>query len=159
MGYHFVVKSLIGKEISLDDLPKFDILDVRGVTKGKGFQGPTKRFGLKLKQHKTEKGLRRPGSLGPWHPARVTFKAPQAGQMGYFSRIIYNIRVISHGKIKDKDINPKTGFKNYGNIKTSYIIVKGSVQGPAKRQILLTPAFRPSRDQLKKKYEFLELMH
>jgi len=152
------VKSLIGKELSLEDFPKFDILDVRGVTRGKGLQGPVKRFGLSLKQHKTEKGVRRPGSLAPWHPARVTFHAPMAGQMGYFTRIIYNIRVLSQGKIKDKNINPKTGWKNYGNIKTSYIIIKGSVQGPVKRQILLTPAFRPSKIQTKRKFEFLELV-
>ena len=112
----------------------------------------------KIKQHKTEKGVRRPGSLAPWHPARVTFHAPMAGQMGYFTRIIYNIRVLSQGKIKDKNINPKTGWKNYGNIKTSYIIIKGSVQGPVKRQILLTPAFRPSKIQTKRKFEFLELV-
>ena len=152
------VKSLIGKELSLEDFPKFDLLDVRGVTRGKGLQGPVKRFGLSLKQHKTEKGVRRPGSLAPWHPARVTFHAPMAGQMGYFARIIYNLRVISQGKIKDRDINPKTGWRNYGNIKTSYIIINGSVQGPVKRQILLTPAFRPSKIQTKRKFEFLELV-
>ncbi len=152
------VKSLIGKELGLEDFPKFDLLDVRGVTRGKGLVGPVKRFGLALKQHKTEKGVRRPGSLAPWHPARVTFHAPMAGQMGRFTRIIYNLRVITRGKIKDKDINPKTGWRNYGNIKTSYIIINGSVQGPVKRQILLTPAFRPSKLQTKRKLEFLELV-
>src|SRR3989338_4921145 len=124
------IKSLIGKEISLKDSFNSELVDVRGLTTGKGLVGPVKRFGITLKQHKTEKGVRRPGSLSPWHPARVTFHTPMAGQMGYFTRIIYNIRVLSQGKIKDKNINPKTGWKNYGNIKTSYIIIKGSVQGP-----------------------------
>ena len=128
------------------------------MTKGKGLVGPVKRFGITLKQHKSEKGVRRPGSLGPWHPARVTFVTPMAGQLGMFSRVIYNLKIVSSGSISEKNINPSSGFKNYGNIKTNYIIVKGSIQGPAKRQILLTPSFRPTKKQIKKKYEFAELL-
>lgn len=153
------VKSLIGKEILPQDVLKFKIADVRGITKGKGTQGPVKRFGLALKDHKTEKGVRRPGSLGPWHPARVTFRTPMMGQMGLFSRIIYNLHILSQGKISEKDINPKSGFPNYGRIKSSYVIVKGSVQGPPKRQVLLTPSFRPSKVQTKKKLELLEVVN
>jgi len=152
------VKSLIGKEISPEEFFKNDLLDVHGLTKGKGFSGPVKRFGITLKPHKTEKGVRRPGSLAPWHPARVTFRAPQAGQLGFFTRVTYNLKTISFGKISEKDINPKSGFKNYGLIKSSYLIVKGSVQGPAKRQVLLTPSFRPTKLKLKSKFEFMELI-
>ena len=153
------VKLFIGKEIFLSDfVNKTELFDVRGVTKGKGTQGPVKRFGLSLKQHKTEKGVRRPGSLGPWHPARVTFRTPMMGQMGLFSRINYNHRLISIGKISEKNINPTSGFNHYGNIKSTYLILEGSVQGPAKRAILLTPSFRPTKKQAKKKYEFQELL-
>lgn len=152
-------KSLIGKEISLSDFPKFPLLDTRGLTKGKGLVGPVKRFGIGLKQHKSEKGRRRPGSLGPWHPARVTFRTPMAGQLGFFTRINYNNNLILLSSIREKDINPKSGYIHYGKINTSYILLKGSVQGPAKRQILVTPSYRPSRFQLKKKYEFIELIN
>lgn len=152
------VKNLIGKEISFSDFKAFELIDVRGLTKGYGTAGPVKRFGIKLKFHKSEKGVRRPGSLGPWHPAHVTFKAPMAGQLGLFSRITYNLRTISAGKISDNNINPKEGFKNYGKIKSSFIVVKGSVQGPPKRQLVITPAARPSKLQVKKKLEFLELV-
>ena len=152
------VKALINKEISLADFIKYPLLDTRGLTKGKGLQGPVKRFGIGLKAHKSEKGRRRPGSLGPWHPARVTFVTPMAGQLGMFTRINYNNKVIFSGNIKEKDINPKSGYKHYGKIKTSYIILNGSVQGPPKRQILLTPSFRPTKSQAKKKYEFIELI-
>nr|AJS12182.1 50S ribosomal protein L3P [uncultured archaeon] len=151
-------KSLINKEITLKDFAHFDLLDTRGLTIGKGLVGPVKRFGINLKQHKTEKGIRRPGSLGPWHPARVTFVTPMAGQLGLFSRVHYNFKVINHGSIHEKDINLQNGFKHYGKIKSSYIIVKGSVQGPPKRQILLTPSFRPTKLSAKKKYEFQELI-
>jgi large subunit ribosomal protein L3 len=152
------IKNLIGKEINLSDFLKYNLLDIRGVTKGKGLVGPVKRFGLSLKAHKSEKGVRRPGSLGPWHPARVTFRVPMAGQMGMFARIHFNQNVLSSGKISEKDINPKSGFRHYGKIKSNYIIIKGSVQGPQKRQVMLTPSFRPTKSQSKKKYELMELI-
>lgn len=151
-------KSLVGKEITFKEIFKHALVDVRGITKGKGFEGAVPRFGISLKSHKSEKGVRRPGSLGPWHPARVTFRTPQAGQLGMFTRVHYNTRVIHTGAIAEKDINPGTGFKNYGRVKSSYVLVKGSVHGPPKRQVLLTAAFRPTKDLAKKKYEFQEMV-
>ena len=151
------VKSLLGKEISLDEVLKTDLVDVRGLTKGKGYSGPVKRFGITLKSHKSEKGRRTPGSIGPWHPAHVTFRVPMAGQLGTFTRTHYNLKVIDSGKISEKDINKNGGFKNYGVIKSNYIILAGSVQGPAKRQILVTSPMRATKKQINKKYEFLEL--
>ncbi|MEK6800530.1 MAG: 50S ribosomal protein L3, partial [Nanoarchaeota archaeon] len=105
------VKNHIDKELSFSLFPKSSLVDIRGLTKGKGLQGPIKRFGLGLKGHKSEKGVRRPGSLGPWHPARVTFRTPMAGQMGLFTRISYNLKLISSGNVSEKDINPKSGFQ------------------------------------------------
>ncbi len=151
------VKSLVGKEISLKDFLKYALLDLRGLTKGKGLVGPVKRMGIGLKSHKTEKGVRRPGTLGPWHPAHTSFRVAMAGQLGMFSRVIYNNKVISSGTIAEKNINPAGGFNNYGNIKSSYLLLKGSVQGPSKRQILLTPSFRPTKSMAKKKYELMEV--
>ena len=116
-------------------------------------QGPVKRFGITLKAHKSEKGRRRPGSLGPWHPARVTYMAPQAGQIGMFTRVIYNNKIVEVGKGENKFKN----IKNYGEVKTDYILVNGSIPGPAKRQLLITVALRPTKKQAKKNYEVLEL--
>lgn len=152
------IKGNLGKEISVNDVfIGGGLVDVRGVTKGYGTCGPVKRFGIALKDHKSEKGQRRPGSLAPWHPARVTFRAPQAGQTGYHNRICYNSLILEIGKIDEKDVNKKGGFKNYGNIKNDYLILRGSVPGPAKRGIVVTQALRPTRYQAKKKYEVLEL--
>ncbi len=149
------VKANLNKEISiLDILEQGQLIDIRGLTKGKGLQGPVKRFGITLKSHKSEKGRRRPGSLGPWHPARVTFRAPQAGQLGMFTRIIYNNKIVDLGKSSERPIK---NIKNYGNIDTDYLILKGSVQGPAKRQLLITAPLRQTKKQLKKDYELLEL--
>ena len=149
------VKNVLGKEIFISDaFEKGQLIDIRGLTKGKGLSGPVKRFGIGLKEHKSEKGVRRPGSLGPWHPARVTFRAPQAGQLGMFSRIIYNCKIIDVGKPRGELNN----IKNFGNIKTDYILVYGSVQGPAKRQLLITSPLRITKKQAKKNYEVLEIM-
>ena len=152
------VKEKSGKEIFGHELLKdMKIIDIRGLTKGKGLQGAIQRFGIKLRQHKTEKGQRRPGTLGPWHPAHVSFRVPQAGQLGLFTRIIYNNKILSFGKISEKDINPKSGWKNFGKIKTEYLILQGSVQGASKRPLLLTSHLRTSKKQIKKNYEFLGL--
>ena len=152
-------KEKIGKDISVSEVFSKDdkLVDVRGVTRGFGTQGPVKRFGISLKSHKSEKGRRRPGSLAPWHPARVTFRAPQTGQTGYHSRIVYNNSILQVGKISEKDINKKGGFHKYGNIKTDYLILSGSIPGPRKRQVVVTPAIRPTRKKAKFNFEVVEL--
>lgn len=158
-----VAKSFIGKEIPVSDFVNMldkesQLIDVRGVTKGKGFSGPVKRFGITLRFHKSEKGVRKVGSIAPWHPARVTFRTPMAGQLGLFSRILFNSKLIKTGTIAEENINPSNGFKNYGNVKTSYIVIKGSVPGPAKRAVIITPALRPTKFRSKRKLNFLELV-
>jgi large subunit ribosomal protein L3 len=150
------IKDNMGKEIPVTDVfTKGQLVDVRGLTRGRGLVGPVKRFGIQLKQHKSEKGRRRPGSLGPWHPARVTFRAPQAGQFGMFSRISYNGKLV---ELKSpNDLNVK-GIKNFGDIGNNYALVQGSVQGPEKRQLLITYPLRETKKQSKKSYEFLEMI-
>jgi len=150
------IKENLGKEISvLDVFEQNQLIDLRGLTKGHGLAGPVKRFGITLKSHKSEKGRRRPGSLGPWHPARVTFRAPQAGQLGMFTRIVYNNKIVAMGKAEDQP-NLKN-IKNFGEIKTDYILVRGSILGPAKRQLIITSPLRESKKQAKKSFELLEL--
>jgi len=149
------IKENMGKELSvLNFFSSGQLVDLRGLTKGKGLAGPVKRFGIHLKDHKSEKGQRRPGSLGPWHPARVTFRAPQAGQLGTFTRVKLNSKVIDMGSSKEREIK---GIKNFGDIKTDYVIVHGSVQGPEKRQLIITQPLRETKKQAKKSYELLEL--
>jgi len=148
------VKENLGKEISITNVfQKNQLVDFRGLTKGKGLQGPVKRFGITLKSHKSEKGVRNPGNLGPWKPKRVARTAAQAGQIGMFTRIICNNKLIELGKAENKF----QGIKNFGDIKTDYMIVAGSVQGTAKRQLIISEPLRTTRKQLKKNYELLEM--
>ena len=82
---NFTLKNL-GKEIRARDvLNEGELIDIIAVTKGKGFQGPVKRHGVKIRFHKSEKTKRGPGSLGPWHGPR-TWKVPHAVQKGQDGR-------------------------------------------------------------------------
>ena len=153
------VKEHLGKDINATEvLKQGQLIDVRGLSKGHGFSGAVKRFGIGLRSHKAEKGRRRPGSLGPWHPSYVTFRTPMAGRMGMFTRIQYNSKIISLGKIQEKNINPKQGFHKFGNIKSDYLIVEGSIPGAKKRVVLLTFPLRKTKSQSKKNYEFIKLV-
>ena len=147
------IKEKIGKTIKISEVFQTNLLDVRGVTTGRGFQGPVKRFGISLKAHKSEKGQRRPGSLGPWHPSRVNFRTPLAGQTGYHTRISYNNVIIDRKNGSEE----KQTLRHYGELKGDYLILMGSIQGPAKRQLLLTKPLKATKNKLKKSYEFIEI--
>lgn len=148
-------KENIGKEITLAGIfERGQLIDLRGLTKGKGFQGPVKRFGITLRSHKSEKGVRKVGSIGPWHPTRVTFRVPMAGQLGMFSRVIYNNKIIDIGKAEEAP----QGIKNFGNVLGDYILVRGSVQGSVKRVLIATSPMRISKQQKKRDMEFIEFL-
>ncbi len=129
-----------------DVLKEGSYVDVIAVTKGKGFQGPVKRWGVRILQHKSRKTKRGVGAIGAWHPARVPYTTPRAGQMGYHQRTEYNKYILKIGNVKNEgeDINPKGGFLRYGLIKGDYVILTGSVPGPAKRLVFMRYPIRPS---------------
>lgn len=141
------IKQQLGKEIRVSEVFKAgQLVDTVAVTKGKGFQGPVKRFGVSIRSHKSEKTKRGPGSLGAWcGQAHMMYRVAHAGQMGYHNRTEWNKWIL---KISDKpeEINPKGGFVRYGNVKSDYVLIKGSVQGATKRLIRFNKPKRP--DQL-----------
>jgi len=139
------LKELLDKEIKLNDVFKENqLVDIHSITKGKGFQGPRKRFGVALRQHKSEKSRRTAGCLGPWTPKKVSFRVPQPGKMGYHQRTEFNKQIIKISN-NPEEINPKGGWKHYGVVKNNYLMLKGSVCGPAKRTIIITEPIRPSK--------------
>ncbi|QGN06001.1 50S ribosomal protein L3 [Halorhabdus sp. CBA1104] len=117
--------------------------DVAGVTKGKGTQGPVKRWGVQKRKgkHARQGWRRRIGNLGPWNPSRVRSTVPQQGQTGYHQRTELNKRLIDIG---DDEVTPDGGFVNYGEVDGDYALVKGSVPGPEGRLVRLRPAVRPN---------------
>ena len=103
----------IGSSIEITTFEDGDMVDVRGVSKGKGFQGNIKRHG----QHRgpSTHGSnyhRRPGSMGATStPGRVFKNKKLPGHMGNVNRAILNLKIVR----VDSDKNA--------------ILVKGSVPG------------------------------
>lgn len=146
-------KSLLGQNVPISaTFAENECVDLSGVTKGKGFQGPVKRFGVRVLHKKARKGHRRVGCIGPWHPSNVSFTVARAGQMGKGHRVEVNKQIMKIGKSVSmavegnastafdptvKNITPLGGFKNYGEVSNDFIMIKGSVAGPAKGCIAL----------------------
>lgn len=69
------------------------MIDTIAITKGHGFEGVTARWGTKKLPRKTHKGLRKVACIGAWHPSRVKYSVPRAGQDGYHHRTELNKKV------------------------------------------------------------------
>jgi len=135
-------ESLINREVTIKDCARDgQMLDMIGVTKGKGYQGQIKRWHVKLLSHKNSKHRRMIGTQGPKNPSFIRSTVPQAGQMGYHQRTEYNKRLLFIGD-KPEEINPAGGFVGYGLVRSSYVIIHGSVPGPVKRLIRMRDSVR-----------------
>lgn len=136
------VKDLLGKTVTVNDVfNPGEGIDIIAVTKGKGFQGPVKRWGIRVLSHKSRKQKRAVASIGAWVPRGVFPQVPRAGQMGFHNRTEFNKRIMLMGSDNER-VNPKGGFKNYGFVKGEFLLLKGSVAGPAKRLIKLRKTVR-----------------
>ncbi|RLG65500.1 50S ribosomal protein L3 [archaeon] len=145
--------SLLGKEVSIREVfSENQFIDVASVTKGKGFQGPVKRWGVRILQHKSRKTKRGVGAIGPWKPPNVMYTVPRPGQLGFHQRTEYNKLVLKIGS-DGSEITPKSGFKNYGIVRSEYMILKGSIPCPTKRLVKLRWPARPK--PIREKYEIV----
>jgi large subunit ribosomal protein L3 len=148
------LKSILGREIKASDI--FQVgqnIDVFGITRGKGIEGPVTRFGIKRKQHKSRKSVRAVGTLGPISPAVVMYTVARQGQRGFHQRTEYNKRILimsNTEKDGQNSINPSGGFKHFGIVRGDYMIVRGSIPGVPKRLIKMR---QPIRDVFKKVLE------
>ncbi|SFR58999.1 large subunit ribosomal protein L3 [Halogeometricum rufum] len=134
-----------GGEHSMSDVFRAgEYLDAAGVTKGKGTQGPVKRWGVQKRKgkHARQGWRRRIGNLGPWNPSRVRSTVPQLGQTGYHQRTELNKRLIDIGDGDDASVDG--GFVGYGEVDGPYALLKGSLPGPDKRLLRFRPAIRPN---------------
>ena len=133
-----LVLGLIGKKVKFTDVFKAGMyVDVLGITKGKGYEGPVTRFGIKRKQHKSRKSVRAVGVIGPWHPAAVMYTIARAGQMGFHQRTETGKRILMVGNAQSDPITPTGGFGHFGNVGGEYVVVRGSVPGPASRFVMV----------------------
>lgn len=82
----------------------------------------------------------------------------RAGQFGYHHRTERNKRIYRIGKnlrdsqgkngmtdfdLTEKSINPMGGFKRYGLLTEDFLMIKGTVQGPVKRNVTLRKSLVP----------------
>jgi large subunit ribosomal protein L3 len=149
-------KELIGRTITLNEVFKEgQYVDVVAITKGKGFQGPVKRWGVKILPRKSRKTKRGVAVIGPWKPPRVLYTVPRAGQMGYHQRTEYNKRILKIG-LDGKEVTPKGGFVKYGEVNAPFVLLDGSIPGPKKRLIRLR---HPAREPVRTSEEPLNLIH
>jgi len=144
---------------------KDEMIDVIGVTIGKGYEGVTARWGTTKLPRKTHKGLRKVACIGAWHPSRVKYSVARAGQNGYHHRtqinkkiykisaptfaedgsivkdekgnVIVNRSAATEFDLTEKTITPMGGFPHYGHVNNDWIMLKGTVVGPVKRVITL----------------------
>ncbi|KAM3727947.1 60S ribosomal protein [Dirofilaria immitis] len=142
------------KQVPVDSVfAQDEMIDVIGVTKGKGFKGVTSRWHTKKLPRKTHKGLRKVACIGAWHPSRVQFTVARAGQKGYHHRTEVNKKIYRIGKsclieegkrnggteydVTEKSINPMGGFPHYGLVNQDFILIRGCCMGSKKRPITL----------------------
>jgi large subunit ribosomal protein L3 len=137
------VKSILGREVKASEVFKeAQLVDVVSITKGKGFSGVVKRYGVKImpRWHKHRKGYRKVGAISPQHPTMM-FTVPRPGQLGYHQRTEYNKRILKLGG-DPAEVQVKGGFVGYGLVKGSYILLEGSVGGPRGRLVKLRYSIR-----------------
>jgi large subunit ribosomal protein L3 len=134
-------QSVLGKNLKVSDVIKDgEFLDSFSVTKGKGWQGAVKRFGIATQRPKSTGKVRHLGNMGAFGAHGVHHTVPMAGQMGYQNRHDLNKRVL---KIADPStVNPKGGFPHYGVVKNNCLLILGSLGGPQKRLIRFRKAQR-----------------
>jgi len=149
-------KDLLEKKVSVKSVFEQDeMVDAIAVTKGKGFEGVTTRWGTRRLPRKTHKGLRKVACIGSWHPAGVRWSVPRAGQHGYFHRTEINKKIYRIGDgtadnnastefdATKKTITPLGGFPHFGVIKEDFVMLKGAVPGIKKRAVTLRKTLIP----------------
>jgi len=115
------VYNLFEKPVSIGDVFKVEEnIDTIAITKGKGNEGVTTRWGVTRLPRKTHRGLRKVACIGSWHPARVSYSVARVGQNGYHHRTEINKKIFhigenaqiqcKSGDLTKKSINPMGGW-------------------------------------------------
>jgi large subunit ribosomal protein L3 len=117
----------LGAEINAAIFEAGQKVDVRGVSKGKGFQGGVKRHNFRTQDatHGNSLSHRAPGSIGQCQtPGRVFKGKKMAGQMGAARVAAQNIEVVR--------VDPSRNL----------ILVRGAVPGARGGDVVITPAIK-----------------
>lgn len=122
-----------GAEITVDLFAVGQKVDVRGVTKGRGFAGVVRRhhFSTQDATHGNSLSHRAPGSIGQnQSPGRVFKGKRMAGHMGNVQRCQQNLEIIR----VDTD--------------RRLLLIRGAVPGPAGGQVIVLPSVKRKQQQV-----------
>jgi large subunit ribosomal protein L3 len=117
----------VGSELGVDQFEPGQRIDVRGVSKGKGFAGAIKRWNFRGQDnsHGNSVSHRAPGSIGQCQtPGRVFKGKKMAGHLGHVRVTTQNLEVVR----VDAERN--------------LLLVKGAVPGPAGGDVYIRPAVK-----------------
>ena len=115
----------LGQVINVDIFEEGEMVDVSGISKGKGFQGVIKRHnqscGPMGHGSQYHRGV---GSLGTMLPMHVLKGKKMPGQMGNVARTVQNLEIVSV------------------DTENNVILVKGNVPGPKKSLVMIRTAVK-----------------
>merc|ERR1711865_920196 len=149
---------LFEQEVKIADVfAQDEVTDIIGSTRGHGYNGVITRWGCTRLPRKSHRGLRKVANIGSWHPARVQFQVPRAGQDGYHHRTEINKKIYRIGKnvkeepngatteadLTEKGITPLGGFAHFGEVTQDWVMLKGAVMGCKRRIITMRKSLLP----------------
>ena len=115
----------VGQEVKVDIFTVGEIVDVTGISKGKGFQGSIKRHGQSRgPMSHGSRYHRRPGSMGPVAPNRVFKNKLLPGRMGGERITVQNLEIVK----VDAERNLLLVKGNVPGAKKALITVKSAVK-------------------------------
>merc|ERR1712167_190487 len=150
------------KEVTVDQVFNMnEMVDTIAITRGKGTAGVIKRFRVSRLPRKTHRGLRKVACIGAWHPSAVKWTVARTGNLGYYHRTnmnhkVYRVGAGASGGVDNnastendpdiKNITPQGGFPHYGIVNEDFLLLRGAVMGPRKRQVTIRKSLlQPSK--------------
>ena len=117
----------LGKEFDVNIFEEGQLVDVSGISKGKGFAGTVKRWNFATQDatHGNSLAHRKPGSIGQCQtPGRVWKGKKMAGHMGNVKKTVQNLKVV---KIDEEN---------------SLLLVQGAIPGFNGSSVIIKPAVK-----------------
>tara|TARA_B100001093_G_scaffold277021_1_gene264723 strand:- start:5011 stop:5649 length:639 start_codon:yes stop_codon:yes gene_type:complete len=117
----------LGKEFDVKIFEEGQLVDVSGISKGKGFAGTVKRWNFATQDatHGNSLAHRKPGSIGQCQtPGRVWKGKKMAGHMGNVKKTVQNLKIV---KVDEEN---------------SLLLVQGAIPGFNGSSVIIKPAIK-----------------
>jgi len=117
----------LGKEFDVKIFEEGQLVDISGISKGKGFAGTVKRWNFATQDatHGNSLAHRKPGSIGQCQtPGRVWKGKKMAGHMGNVKKTVQNLKIV---KVDEEN---------------SLLLVQGAIPGFNGSSVIIKPAIK-----------------